>query len=302
VRLQQTFEDQCSYKYLLNSASIGYANKFKCASSGCPGSAMLSSCCGLSVVYPVAPRPQLALPPLRARLAHRGLVLRSSARRYLLLCGSVVIYVQDGMVNKEFYEYGLLAGVHYVTAPTAADVPGVVRHLRSHDSYARSVAYAGRARIAALDVRAIAAFNAELFRQYAVKQRFRVTPLPGAVRIECEDDLWRHYARDPGFLRHYLVQDNDTCIHKISGPFRAPGYGGAYNGSKVRCIAAHDQRPGAQPMMCSPGTVVEEDQNPGEKFKHKIIQTTRTVQPGTSYASYSEFPKVGNDGIRWLGI
>ena len=36
------FEDQCSYKYLLNSASIGYANKFK----------------------------------------------------YLLLCGSVVIYVQ----------------------------------------------------------------------------------------------------------------------------------------------------------------------------------------------------------------
>jgi hypothetical protein len=24
-----TFTDQCSYKYLLNSASIGYANKFK---------------------------------------------------------------------------------------------------------------------------------------------------------------------------------------------------------------------------------------------------------------------------------
>ena len=23
------FEDQCGYKYLLNSASIGYANKFK---------------------------------------------------------------------------------------------------------------------------------------------------------------------------------------------------------------------------------------------------------------------------------
>ena len=44
------FEDQCGYKYLLNSASIGYANKFK----------------------------------------------------YLLLCGSVVIYVNDGMSHKEY--------------------------------------------------------------------------------------------------------------------------------------------------------------------------------------------------------
>ena len=49
---------QCSYKYLINSASIGYANKFK----------------------------------------------------YLLLCGSVVLYVQEGMQHKEFYEYGLIPG------------------------------------------------------------------------------------------------------------------------------------------------------------------------------------------------
>ena len=28
-RCYMTFEDQCGYKYLLNSASIGYANKFK---------------------------------------------------------------------------------------------------------------------------------------------------------------------------------------------------------------------------------------------------------------------------------
>ena len=47
-----TFTEQCGYKYLLNSASIGYANKFKS----------------------------------------------------LLLCGSVVIYVRDGMRHKEFYE------------------------------------------------------------------------------------------------------------------------------------------------------------------------------------------------------
>jgi protein glucosyltransferase len=58
-----TFTEQCSYKYLLNSASIGYANKFK----------------------------------------------------YLLLCGSVVIYVRDGMSHQEFYELGLLPGIHYVS-------------------------------------------------------------------------------------------------------------------------------------------------------------------------------------------
>ena len=94
-----TFTEQCSYKYLINSASIGYANKFK----------------------------------------------------YLLLCGSVVIYVQDGMAHKEFYEYGLLPGVHYVSVPTADDVPAMVRWLKAHDSYARGVARAGRERLAALD-------------------------------------------------------------------------------------------------------------------------------------------------------
>jgi hypothetical protein len=42
------FRDQCGYKYLLNSASIGYANKFKS----------------------------------------------------LLLCGSVVLYIREGMRHK----------------------------------------------------------------------------------------------------------------------------------------------------------------------------------------------------------
>jgi len=242
------FEDQCSYKYLLNSASIGYANKFK----------------------------------------------------YLLLCGSVVIYVQDGMQHKEFYEHGLLPGVHYVQVATADDVPAMVRYLREHDSYARAVASAGRARLAALDVRAIAAFNAELFTQYAAKQRFRVRPLPGAVRIDCEDDLWRHYARDPGFLKHFRSEDNATCVRPISPPFRPPGWGGAYNGSKVRCVASHDQRAGAQPLFCTPGAVVEEDQNPGDKtLQHRVITTTRSVQPGTSYAPFSEFPSAAKDGIPW---
>ena len=171
-----TFTEQCSYKYLLNSASIGYANKFK----------------------------------------------------YLLLCGSVVIYVRDGMQHKEFYEYGLLPGVHYVAVDKAADVPSMVRWLKENDAYARAVALAGRARMASLSVDGVADFMAELLTQYAAKQTFRPQPHPGAVEIRCEDDLWRHYARDPQWMAHYLMEDNSTCITPPPpGGLRAPGWGGS---------------------------------------------------------------------------
>ncbi|KAL1511513.1 hypothetical protein AB1Y20_006321 [Prymnesium parvum] len=194
------FSQQCSYKYLLNSASIGYANKLK----------------------------------------------------YLLLCGSVVIYVQDGMAHKEFYEYGLLPGIHYVSVPTAADVPSMVRWLRQNDQYARAVARAGRERLASLDNRALADFLAELLRGYAKRQKFQPKPLPGAVRIECEDDLWRHYSREQWFQDKFILRDNSTCIRAIppGTVFRPPGWGGAYNGSKPRCVASHDLRSFAQPKAC----------------------------------------------------
>ena len=213
-----TFTEQCSYKYLLNSASIGYANKFK----------------------------------------------------YLLLCGSVVIYVEDGMQHKEFYEYGLLPGVHYVTVPSAKDVPRMVKYLQAHDAYARGVAAAGRARMSTLDNEAIAAFYAELFKQYAQKQTFKPSVPAGAVRLDCEDDLWRHYARDRVWMRHYLAEDNSTCIHPPAAgtPLAAPGWGGAYAGSKVRCVASHDLLPRAQPEACLPNA----------------------YQPGTSFKSFGEFP------------
>ena len=219
-----TFTDQCSYKYLLNSASIGYANKFK----------------------------------------------------YLLLCGSVVIYVGDGMTHKEFYEYGLLPGVHYVYAATAADVPATVRYLRKNDAYARAVAAAGRARVGSLSVEGVAHFFGELFTQYSSLQRFKVRPQPGAVEINCEDDLWRHYARDPHWMRNYLMEDNATCIRPIPpgtalGP---PGWGGAYAGSKPRCYASHDLNKIAQPEACS-----KAGEPPNTGF-----------QPGTSFEPYGKFP------------
>jgi len=217
-----TFTEQCSYKYLLNSASIGYANKFK----------------------------------------------------YLLLCGSVVIYVRDGMSHQEFYELGLLPGVHYVSVPDATAVPAMVRWLREHDTYARAVAMAGRARMAALNTDAVADYMAELLKQYAGLQRFRTSVSPGAVHIRCEDDLWRHYARDPFWLNNYLMYDNATCTKPITAgtPLGPPGWGGSYAGSKPRCVASHDLRSFAQPDICS---------SRGGK---------PPFQPGTSFAPFDAFP------------
>ena len=195
-----TFTEQCQYKYLLNSASIGYANKLKS----------------------------------------------------LLLCGSVVLYVRDGMRHKEFYEYGLLPGVHYVAVDAAEDVPAMVRWLRANDEYARAVAQAGRARMAALDAAGLSNFMVELLAQYAKRLDTRVRPQPGAVRIDCEDDLWRHYALDRRWLDNYLTNDNATCVHPppANATLGPPGWGGAYRGSKPRCYASHDRSPGAQPHAC----------------------------------------------------
>ena len=91
-----------------------------------------------------------------------------------------------------------------------ANVPAMVRWLREHDDYARAVALAGRARMASLDVNAVSDFMAELLKQYARKQTYRVQPSSGAVKMACEDDLWRHYARDPYWLRAYMMEDNAT--------------------------------------------------------------------------------------------
>ena len=161
--------------------------------------------------------------------------------------------MRDGMSHKEFYEYGLQPGVHYVSVADAKAVPAMVRWLKEHDTYARAVAMAGRARMAALSIDAVSDFMAELLSQYASKQTFAVRPAPGAVKIHCEDDLWRHYAREPAWMEHYLMEDNSTCIRPIPqgkklGP---PGWGGAYRGSKPRCAASHDLRHFAQPDVCS---------------------------------------------------
>ena len=225
-----TFAEQCGYKYLLNSASIGYANKFKS----------------------------------------------------LLLCGSVVIYVREGMRHKEFYEYGLISGVHYVAVDTAKDIPAMVQWLKKNDDYARAVALAGRARMSTLDVGALTDFMAEVLTTYAARQAFRPKIQEGAVRIDCEDDLWRHYALSKPWMSAYISEDNSTCVHPpkpgdVLGP---PGWGGAYAGSKPRCYASHDMGPRAQPLACD---------------FNKPFSTSESFEP------YGKFPKPHpNDREHWL--
>ena len=115
--------------------------------------------------------------------------------------------------------------------------------------------------------------------RYAALQTFRPSVAKGAVPIRCEDDLWRHYARDPYWMQLYLMQDNATCTRPIAklGP---PGYGGAYAGSKPRCVASHDLRSFAQPDVCS---------SRNGKPPH---------QPGTSFADFESFP-YPSDGERY---
>jgi len=40
----------------------------------------------------------------------------------------------------------------------------------------------------------------------------------------------------------YYSQDNNTCVHEIpkEAKLGPPGWGGAYAGSKPRCLASHD--------------------------------------------------------------
>ena len=139
-------------------------------------------------------------------------------------------FTDDG--GRFSYRYGLLPGVHYVMVDTAKEIPAKVKWLRRHDEYARAVAAAGRARMSSLDVGALGDFMAETLLQYSKRQGFEVRPARGAVRIDCEDDLWRHYSLSRGWMRSYLMEDNSTCVHppkpgEVLGP---PGWGGACGG------------------------------------------------------------------------
>ena len=109
------FRDQCGYKYLLNSASIGYAPARSPARS--------PAACKCSLRRPLLPQVRAStlastliaidghrLPWIANRLPidcqYIGLPWIASFIRYankfksLLLCGSVVLYIREGMRHK----------------------------------------------------------------------------------------------------------------------------------------------------------------------------------------------------------
>ena len=79
----------------------------------------------------------------------------------------------------------------------------------------------------------------------------------------------------------FRMEDNATCIHQIPAeePLGPPGWGGAYLGSKPRCVASHDQRSFAQPEICK-----------------KVIS-------GESFEPWTVFPKPHkSDTVRWSAL
>lgn len=72
--------------------------------------------------------------------------------KYLFLCNSTVLHVLYGADSREFFEYNLLAGEHYIAVPTVEELPGVIRALQQDPARARTVAEAGTKRMMELDM------------------------------------------------------------------------------------------------------------------------------------------------------
>ena len=97
------------------------------------------------------------------------------------------------------------------------------------------------------------------------------------MRIDCEDDLWRHYALSHGWLSGYLTQDNASCLHppRAGAVLSPPGWGGAYAGSKPRCYASHDLGPKAQPDACN----FDRPYSKSESFEPYVYRRQLVVTP-----------------------
>ncbi len=170
--------------------------------------------------------------------------------RYLFLCGSVVIWVREGSLNHEFFERQFVPGVHYAPVDTVDEIPDAIRRMQADDAFARSLAEAGQARMAQMDLHEVTHYCYQMLKGYAKLQRFKPRRDPRSWEVNCEDDLVRHYARAVGrstsgysnLEQRYITEDNASCIRPPPAGARLgpPGWGGAYNGSKVPCLAAHD--------------------------------------------------------------
>jgi hypothetical protein len=136
-------------------------------------------------------------------------------------------------------------GVHFLQVASADKVPELLRKLRTDpeaEAHARRIAAAGAERMGQLTIGEVKSYCTKLLRSYATRLAFKPKPIEGSFEVNCIDDLWRHYEKDakaPWFSK-MITQDNSSCIRPPTPPFVAPGYGGAYRGTRVPCRAANN--------------------------------------------------------------
>ena len=112
----------------------------------------------------------------------------------------------------------------------------MIRRLQADPEWAQRIATAGQERMAEMDTDEVANYCYQMLKGYAALQRFKPKRDPRSWEMNCEDDMVRHYDRGSMLGGRYLVGDNSTCLRPppAAGPFKAPSYGGSWNGTHPR--------------------------------------------------------------------
>ena len=157
--------------------------------------------------------------------------------------------------------------------------------------FARQLAHAGRERMAQMDVHEVTHYCYQMLKGYAALQRFKPKRDPRSWEVNCEDDLVRHYARSPlgsggvELVDRYLTEDNATCLRPppagmALGP---PGWGGAWAGSHVPCLGAHDLSAAEEKGACEPERARKGGDGPDwdipEAYKGGALPDWKTPDP-----------------------
>ena len=129
-----------------------------------------------------------------------------------------MIYIANRHGHREFYEDSLVAGVHYLHVNRASDVPAAVDMLRRNDAWAVSIGEAGQRQIARMDEASVESYVFTLLRSYSTLQRFTPRAGASAVRVNCEDDVYRLVRLDYGRANFTSAEDHSlACIEPAIG-------------------------------------------------------------------------------------
>lgn len=164
--------------------------------------------------------------------------------------------VRKDSLNHEFFERQFVPGIHYAPVDTVDEVPNTIRRLQADPAWAKSLAAAGQARMASMDVEEVTHYCYQMLKGYAALQKFTPKRDPRSWEVNCEDDLVRHYDRGNMIKPLYLIEDNSTCLRPPAAdtPLAPPGWGGAYQGTHPPCLASHDLSAKEEEGVCTPGT------------------------------------------------